>query len=150
MNDNLADRVINRVEEDKHREQANIVGVWGFDESGFPWPNPVNSDAIVARIFSCHEKDSIFKIDNQIFVHRKKVLQNKSTLLTLCGRPKIVEWVSEPEYNKFWREVKRTISGEYPIIWARIIEIAPPYNRDYIRIDKNHIWGKNEADILLG
>ena len=145
MSDNLADSVINQIEREK---QGPIVGQWGIDEVGFPWPKPVNNDAIVARIFLRH--DNIFKIEREIFVDRNKVQQNKNSLIALCGRPKIIEWADKADDEAFWKELRLMINTDWPIIWERIIEIAPIYNRDYIRLNDRMVWGKDESDILLG
>lgn len=156
-NDSLADKVIGQIE----REQATSVkptrpDQWGIDDTGFPWPNPVNAQAVAARIFFKHGKNNgiynIFKIGDDIFIGKKKVLQNKPTLLSYYEKPNIVLWANEnPDYQdveKVWMQIKKVISSEWPIIWAIIRDVAPEYNREYIKVTDNIIWGKNEADII--
>lgn len=158
MNDSLADKVINRLSEEAEGTEPRIQNPkeWGIDDTGFPWPNPVNAQAVAARLFFKHGKknglDNIFKIGEDVFIDRKKVVQNKPTLLSLYDRPKIVLWANEdPGYQdpeQLWNQIKRIISSEWPIVWATVRKVAPEYNKDYIRITDNLVWGKDEADIL--
>lgn len=158
MNDSLADKVINRLSEEAEGIEPRIQNPkeWGIDDTGFPWPNPVNAQAVAARLFFKHGKknglDNIFKIGEDVFIDRKKVTQNKPTLLSLYDRPKIVLWANEDpgcqDPEQLWNQIKRTISSEWPIVWATVRKVAPEYNKDYIRITDNLVWGKDEADIL--
>lgn len=153
MNDNLADRVINsinkpRQEDDQYKDQ------WGIDEFGFPWPNPVTTDAIVASILLKYNKESMFKVSGDLFFNRVKYTQNRQNLLALCGKPKIVLWANASEESHdieaLWSQIKRVINSDWPVIWVKLREIIPEYNRDYIRIRDDMIWGKEESDILIG
>lgn len=159
MNDSLADKVIDRLSQERDGREPEIPypNDWGVDDTGFPWPNPVNSQAVAARIFFQHGKkngvDNIFRIRDEIFIDRKKIVQNKPTLLALYEKPKIVLWANdEPtlqDPEALWKQIKSIISSEWPIVWATVRKIAPEYDRDYIRITDNLIWGKDEADILF-
>lgn len=159
MNDSLADKVINRLAQESSGQKPEVPypDQWGFDNTGFPWPNPVNASAIAARLFFKHGRknniDNIFRIGDAIFIDRKKVTQDKATLLSLYDKPKIVLWANEdPEHQDpeaLWKQIKQVISSEWPIVWATVRKVAPEYDRDYIRITDNLIWGKNEADILF-
>lgn len=159
MNDSLADKVINRLSEEAKGIEPGTQNPkeWGIDETGFPWPNPVNAQAVAARLFFKHGKkngiDNVFKIGDDIFIDRKKVLQNKATLLSFYDRPKIVLWANDDpalqDPEALWKQVKSIISSEWPIVWATVRKIAPEYDRNYIRITNNLVWGKDEADILF-
>ena len=159
MSDSLADKVIDRLSEEADGVEPGIQNPkeWGIDETGFPWPNPVNAQAVAARLFFKHGKkngiDNIFKIGDDIFIDRKKVTQNRSTLLSLYDRPKIVLWANEDptlqDPEVLWKHVKSIISSEWPIVWTTVRKIAPEYDRNYIRITSDLIWGKDEADILF-
>ena len=161
MSDNLADNLADKLIDRLSQGVSGEVGVphpdqWGFDEVGFPWPNPVNAQAVAARLFFKHGKknglDNIFRIGDDIFIDRKRVAQNKPALLSFYDRPKIVLWANEDpdrqDPEELWRQIKQIISTEWPIVWATVRKIAPEYNRDYIRITNNLVWGKDEADIL--
>lgn len=158
MNDyDLANRVISQIEREtagggnEHPEQ------WGIDDSGFPWPNPVNAQAVAVRVFSKWGRvdgvDNIYKIEDDVFLGGKRLHQDRPTLLSLYSRPKIVLWAnSNPERqdeNELWIQIKKTISSEWPIVWATIRDLAPEYNRDYIRITDDLVWGKEESDLLI-
>lgn len=159
MSDSLADKVISRLSEEATGREPGVPypNDWGVDDTGFPWPNPVNAQAVAARLFFKHGKknglDNIFRISDDIFIDRKKVAQDKSTLLSFYNKPKIVLWANEDIAHRdpeaLWRQVKQIISSEWPIVWATVRKIAPEYDRDYIRITDNLIWGKDEADILF-
>lgn len=158
MSDSLADKVIDRLsqETDGRASETPYPNDWGVDDTGFPWPNPVNSQAVAARLFFKHGKkngiDNIFRIGDEVFIDRKKVVQNKPTLLALYEKPRIVLWANEEptlqDPEALWKQVKSIISSEWPIVWATVRKIAPEYDRNYIRITDNLVWGKNEADIF--
>lgn len=152
-NDNLADKVISNINRpvpanDEYKNQ------WGMDEFGFPWPNPVTTDAVVAAILLKYNKEDMFKINGDLFFDRRKYTQNRQNLLALCGKPKIVVWANESEERRdpevLWAQVKRVVNSDWPVIWVKLREIIPEYDRDYIRIKDDMIWGKEESDILIG
>lgn len=158
MRDNdLAERVLSQIE----KEEANKIeplhpDQWGIDETGFPWPNPVNAEAVAARVFFKWGKANgiytLYRMDDDIYLGKKRLLQNKATLLSLYNTPKIVWWANDSinmqDQDAIWKQIKRVISSEWPVVWSIINEIAPEYNRDYIKVTDNIIWGKNEADII--
>ena len=156
--DNLANRVIEQLYSEKETEEEKnpFPDQWGIDETGFPWPNPVTAQAIAAWIFFKHGEHNgmggIFKIDDDIFINRKKVSQNRSTLLSLYSKPNMVIWANKDENMRdieaLWRQIKSTIGTEWPIVWKTVMRIAPEYNRDYIKISDNMIWSKDRADVL--
>lgn len=153
--DNLVDRIIARNNAEQRAEETGdpITTQWGIDEAGFPIPNPVNVDAIVARIIMRH--GTVFRIGDALFVDRKKVQTNSSgmpnaaTIIALCGKPKIILWgTDERDLDKLWRQMKRLISNDWPIIWHRLLEVAPKYDRKYIQIMDGYVWGVDEADLF--
>jgi hypothetical protein len=158
-NSNLADRIIRRMNEEANRgeEENKYPDQWGIDDTGFPWPNPVNSQAVAAWLFFKWGKidgvDNIYKIEDDIFISGKKVHQNRPTLLSFYNKPKIVVWANQSkdmqDENELWRQIKKIIFSEWPIVWVTIKEIAPEYSRDYIRITNDIVWGKDESDILI-
>lgn len=155
----LADKLIDRIreEEDSGSNPIPYPEQWGIDDTGFPWPNPVNAQAVAARLFFRHGKKdgliNIFKINDDIFIDKKKMTQNRNTLLSLYDRPTIVVWANYADEMRdqemLWRQIKRVIGSEWPIVWKTVLEIAPEYNRDYIRITDDLVWGKDEADVLF-
>lgn len=158
MNDNLADRVINQIERDKAIDALDkYPDQWGIDDTGFPWPNPVNAQAVAVRVFSKWGRvdgvDNIFKIEDEIFLGGKRISQNRATLLSLYNKPKIVAWANQsPEKHseeELWEQIKKTISSEWPVVWTVIRELAPEYTRDYIRVTDGLVWGKNESDLII-
>lgn len=154
--DDLANRVIEQLAKEEE-EETLYPDQWGIDDSGFPWPNPVNAQAVAIRVFSKWGKangvDNIYNIEGDIFIGGKKVSQNRPTLLSLYDRPKIVLWANSnielQDENELWDQIKKIISSEWPIVWAIIRDVAPEYNRDYIRISDGLIWGKDEADLII-
>lgn len=162
MNDsginNLADRVIRKIKDEANSEEENkYPDQWGIDDTGFPWPNPVNSQAVAAWMFFKWGKvdgvDNIYKIEDDIFIGGKKVHQTRPSLLSFYNKPKIVVWANQSQdmqdEDELWRQIKKIIFSEWPIVWVTIKEIAPEYSRDYIKVTDNMIWGKDEADILI-
>lgn len=157
--DSLADRLIKANELAEQGKDIDIPypNIWGVDDRGFHWPNPVNAQAVAAAVFFWHGRvdglDNIFRVGDDVFIGRKKVSKSKNDLLMLFDSPKIVIWANpKPELqdpDKLWRQIKRIISSEYPIVWNFVARIAPEYNKDYIRITKGLVWGKDEADILF-
>ena len=154
---NLAEQLLGRLHQEEPEEVLNPhPNQWGIDDTGFPWPNPVNAEAVATRVFSKHGKKdglhNIFRIDDDIFIGRKKLNQTRSTLLALYDMPNIVAWANEStemqDAEALWEQIKKVISSEYPIVWRLILEMAPEYDREYIRIIDGMVWGKDEADII--
>lgn len=155
FSDNLADRIIARNEAEQRAEETGgpVVTQWGIDEVGFPIPNPVNVDAIVARIIMKH--NTVFKIGNALFVDREKVqtnsngMPNAATIIGLCGKPRIILWGTDnPDSAELWRQIKKLVNNDWPIIWHRLLEVAPQYDRKYIQIMDGYVWGVDEADLF--
>ena len=158
MNDNLADKVINQINIEKIKEDSpQYADQWGIDDTGFPWPNPVNAQAVAVRVFSrwgrVNGVSNIYKIEDDIFLGGKKIKQDRPTLLSLYEKPSISIWANQnPEMqdeDELWKQIKKVISSEWPVVWAIIKDVAPEYSRDYIRITDGMVWGKDESDILI-
>lgn len=158
MNDDLADKVISQIEHDIAREEEDqYPNQWGIDDTGFPWPNPVNAQAVAIRVFSkwgvVDGVENIYRIDDDIFLGKKKLRQDRPTLLSLYEKPNISIWANKNpdkhDEEEIWRQIKKVISSEWPVVWAIIKKVAPEYSRDYIRITDNLVWGKDESDILI-
>lgn len=144
MSESLADKVIDRLEQAPAKDEP----YWGIDELGIPVPKPVNISYVVARVLVQHE--NIFRIHDKVFVRRKPVQKNSQTLLSLCGR---LELAVSPDGNNNdsiepWAQAKRIINKEHPLVWKRIVELIPVYDRKYIKITDHLAWDKDEADII--
>ena len=69
---NLADKVLSQIEKEA-ASKAEILhpDQWGIDDTGFPWPNPVNAEAVAARVFFkwgvANGVYAIYRIDNDIY-----------------------------------------------------------------------------------
>lgn len=158
MNDNdLASRVLKQLEVEEEKDTICNPDQWGIDDCGFPWPNPVNAQAVAIRVFAKWGKkdgiDNIYKIEDDIFIGRKRVRQDRATLLSLYEKPNIVLWANSnielQDENEVWSQIKKIIASEWPVVWAIIKDVAPEYSRDYIRITDDMVWGKDESDILI-
>lgn len=157
MSDNLVDKVLEQLAREEDQDIVSNPDQWGIDDSGFPWPNPVNAQAVAIRVFSKWGRkdgvDNIYKVDDDIFIGRKRVRQDRATLLSLYEKPNIVLWansdISLQNENELWAQIKKIISSEWPVVWAIIREVAPEYNRDYIRVTDDLVWGKDEADLII-
>lgn len=144
MSESLVDKIISRLEQPPAEEEP----YWGIDELGIPVPKPVNISYVTARVFAQHE--NIFHIQNEVFIDRKPVRKNNHNLLSLCGRLEIVSSPNGIEKGNVepWVEMKKIINGEYPLVWKKIIELSPVYDRKYIKITDHLAWDKDEADII--
>ena len=147
----LADRIIaqNQTEE-KRREYAPHYGI---DETGIPIPKPVNADYIIIRIIG---NKNIYKIGDRFYVDRHEYRQAAQSLIALCGRPKIVVFEEEldddskHEANEnMWKQVKSTINSEHGLIWDRLRDMVPQFNKRYLRINKQLVWDRELADIIF-
>ena len=158
MNDNLADKVIDQINIKEAQDNSpKYPNQWGIDDTGFPWPNPVNAQAVAIRVFSrwgrVNGVSNIYKIEDDIFLGGKKIKQDRPTLLSLYEKPSISIWANQnlelQDEDELWKQIKKVISSEWPVVWAIIKDVAPEYSRDYIRITNDMVWGKDESDILI-
>lgn len=155
MSESLADRVIEQ--NDARNAGKEYSDYWGIDEVGFPWPKPVTAMAVACRVLARYgSTENIFKIGEDLFIYRRKMAMghlNGRTLMAACGKPEIVLWADENDTKtqdqEFWRQVKRIINTEYPIIWSAILDLIPEYNRDYIRISGDLVWDVNNAKVII-
>lgn len=118
----LADEIII-----KNQRQNEI---YEYDDVGLPAPEVENNDYIVARII-CRNKRSLFKVGDEVFYGRKPMSNNiKNNLVILNGKADTL------------------IKGDNCIlIWERLKELLPEYNRDFIKITDGVVWNKRKADI---
>ena len=130
---------------------------WGFDELGFEWPNPVNSEAVVASVL-CRYDDikgvcCIYRVGDDLFVNGKKVKQTSAGLLGLLSQPHIVLWTNYDPNNqdelKVWKQIKHIVATEYPIVFNRLLELVEEYNRRYIRVSKNYVWDTENSEFIF-
>lgn len=151
---NLADNIIRQIEKEENPNLRAHEDQWGVDVNGFPWPNPVTTDAIVAGIIFGHNKEDMFKICDDLFFDRRKTIQNRYTLLAVCGKPKIVVWANDdPELQdieKLWAQIKKVVNSDWPVIWVKLKEIIPEYSRDYIRVKDGVLWDREDSDLTIG
>lgn len=147
----LADRIIaqNQTEERK-REYAPHYGI---DDTGIPIPKPVNADYVIMRIIG---NKNIYKIGDRFYVDRYLYRQTSQSLIALCGRPKIVAFDDDldddAKHNAnedMWKQVKGTINSEHGLIWDRLRDMVPTFNKRYLRINRQLVWDRELADIVF-
>lgn len=101
-----------------------------YDDVGLPIPQEETNDYIVARII-CRNKDRLFKIGDTIFRDRKPLDGNiRQTIVVLNGK-----------------EDKLIRGDNCLIIWERLKEVLPEYDRDAIEIVNGIVWNRKNADI---
>lgn len=155
MSESLADKVIEQ--NDIHNANKDAISYWGIDEVGFPWPKPVTAMAVACRVIARYgSPENIFKIRGDLFIYRRKMAMghlNSKTLMASCGKPEIVLWADEKDTKaqdqEFWRQVKRIINTEAPLVWSAILDLVPEYNKDYIRISGDLVWDVNNAKVII-
>lgn len=147
----LADRIIaqNQTEERK-REYAPHYGI---DETGIPIPKPVNADYVIMRIIG---NKNIYKIGDGFYVDRHLYKQTSQSLIALCSRPKIAVFdddldddAKHEENEIMWKQVKSTINSEHGLIWDKLRDMVPPFNKRYLRINRQLVWDRELADIIF-
>ena len=101
-----------------------------YDDVGLPIPETKNNDYIVSRII-CRNKRRLFKVGDNIWYDRKVMSGRiKDNLIILNGK------------------TDNLIRGDNCIlIWERLKEVLPEYNRDYIKIADGLVWNRRKADI---
>lgn len=101
-----------------------------YDDVGLPIPQEETNDYIVARII-CRNKDRLFKIGDTVFRDRKPLGGNiRQRIVILNGKQ------------------DKLIRGDNClIIWERLKEVLPEYNRDAIEIANGIVWNRKKADI---
>lgn len=149
----LADRIIaqNQTEERK-REYAPHYGI---DDTGIPIPKPVNADYVVMRILG---NINMYKIGEMFFVDKRRYRETAQNIIALCGRPRLVMFEGIDEEDKLkqheaneemWRQMKSVINSEHGLIWEKLRDMVPDYSKRYLRINKQLVWDRENADIIV-
>lgn len=137
----LADKII-----DIANNGSKEYSEYGIDELGLPVPYPLNCDYIVARIMA--RSDSFFRIGNDAFVNRTLVKNNASSISIYCGEIKIALWKNDALKDK-WKGATTFINRECHMIYSRILELFPEYDRRYIEVVDNLIWDREKTDFII-
>lgn len=145
----LADEIIKN-NSDQNRE-CNDVGI---DDLGFPAPQTPNTDYVVARILA--RDKTLFKLNGSVYSNRKQIIRENNIpapkqILFMCGEPKIIcprASATPAELAKWSAKVIHVINTYAPIIYERLYEMIPQYNKRYIQITDNLIWDKEKGDFV--
>ena len=145
----LADEIIkqNTIQE----VENNSIGI---DELGFPAPKVPNVDYVVARILA--KDETLFKLNGAIYSHRKQIIRESQIptskqLFLMCGEPKIIvpdENSSEEGIYKWVEMTIRLIKTRSPVIYGRLYDLVPKYNKRYIQVTDGIIWDKEKGDFI--
>lgn len=135
----LADKIIKNSKVEDYPE-------YGIDELGLPVPKPLSCDYIVARIIV--KSTFFFQIDGKVFINRKLLKNNVSDTAIACGEPRIILWKDESDREK-WKGVTAFIKREQPMIYARMLELFPEYDRRYIEVVDNLIWDTEKSEFIM-
>lgn len=141
----LADKIINR----QHLEENDYIE-FGIDEVGIPVPKPLNSEYIVARIIA---KSSVYyKINDTVFIDKErlngKISNTTREVAILCGEPRIILWKDDSSRLE-WRGVSSIIKKESMMIYARLLELAPEFDKRRIKVTDNLMWDCKKADFII-
>lgn len=151
----LADRLIAQNEADEKKKNNNFAPHYGIDETGIPIPKPVNSDYVIMRIIG---NVNMYRIGDEFYVDKRHYRQGPQALIALCGRPKIVLFEDIDEDDKeakyearenMWRQVKNTINSEHGLIWEKMRDLVPRFNKRYLRINRMLVWDRETSEILV-
>lgn len=121
----LADEII-----DKTRQDESEAKEQRYDDVGLLIPEVENNDYIVARII-CRNKRKLFKANGVVYYNRAPMSNKiKDNLVMLNGK------------------TDSLIRGDNCIlIWERLKELLPEYNRDCIKIADGFIWNRKTTNI---
>ena len=151
----LADKLIAQTQADERKKNNGFAPHYGIDETGIPIPKPVNSDYIILRIIG---NVNMYRIGDEFYVDKRRYRQGPQSLIALCGRPNIVLFEDIDEDDKdaqyiakenMWRQVKNTINSEHGLIWEKMREMVPQYNKRYLRINRMLVWDRETSEILI-
>lgn len=150
----LAEKLIAQNQREENKKSRGFAPHYGIDETGIPIPKPVNSAYIVARIIG---NINIYQLSGEFYVERRRYKQTAQNLIALCGRPRVVLFEdeigdkdSQHEINEMiWKQTKSVINSEHGLIWERLREVVPQFNKRYIRINNLLVWDKEQAEILV-
>ena len=151
----LADKLIAQKQAEERAKENNFAPHYGIDETGLPVPKPVNASYIVMRIIG---NLNIYQLNGEFFVDKRRYKQTAQSLIALTGKPRLVvlEDVVENEEEKkrelsetMWRQVKNVINSEHGLIWEKLREMVPQFNKRYIRINNMLVWDRETCEILV-
>lgn len=151
----LADKLIAQNEAEEKKKNNCFAPHYGIDETGIPIPKPVNSDYIVMRIIG---NVNMYRIGNEFYVDKRHYKKGSQSLIALCGKPIIVlhEDIDpddkEAQYiatDNMWRQVKNTINSEHGLIWEKLRDMVPQFDKRYIRINGQLVWDREKSEILV-
>lgn len=151
----LADKLIAKNQAEERAKENNFAPHYGIDETGLPVPNPVNASYIVMRIIG---NLNMYQLNGEFFIDKRKYKQTAQSLIALTGRPHLV-MLENPEDEekglrheldeKMWQQVKKTINSEHGLIWEKLREMVPQFNKRYIRINRMLVWDRETSEILV-
>lgn len=150
----LADRLIAQNEAEQNKK-SEFAPHYGIDETGIPVPKPVNAAYVIMRIIG---NINIYRLGEEFYVNKRHYQKNAQSLLALCGRPKLVVFEDvEPddvhaqymENDAMWNQLKRVVSSEHGLIWDRLRDVVPEFNKRYIRLNHMFVWDKEACEILV-
>lgn len=151
----LADKLIAQNRAEEREKENDFAPHYGIDETGLPVPNPINAAYIIMRIIG---NLNIYRLGDKFYVNKKHYPQNKQSLLALCGRPRIVLFEDiDPDdrmkkyeiNNTVWNQVKSVAGSEYGLIWDRLHDMVPEFNKRYLRINHMLVWDRETSEILV-
>lgn len=137
----LADRIINN-----SKLLENEFAEYGIDELGLPVPYPLNTSYIVARIIGSEK--NLFKVQRRLYLDKRLIPMNSTYVKMLCGEPRIVLWKNE-DMQKKWKSTSSFINNNFSIIWDKLMEYVPEYDRRYIEVVKGLVWDKEKSDFIV-
>lgn len=151
----LADKLIAKKQAEERAKKNNFAPHYGIDETGLPVPNPVNASYIVMRIIG---NLNMYQLNGEFFIDKRKYKQTAQSLIALTGRPRLVMLENPEDEEKglkhelderMWQQVKKTINSEHGLIWEKLREMVPQFNKRYIRINRMLVWDRETSEILV-
>lgn len=151
----LADKLIAQKQAEEKKRENNFAPHYGIDETGLPVPKPVNASYIVMRIIG---NLNIYQLGGEFYVGQRRYKQTAQNLIALSGRPHLVMFEDVEDNDKetqhnmdetMWKQMKNTINSEHGLIWEKLRETVPQFNKRYIRINDQLVWDKETSEILL-
>ena len=151
----LADKLIAKKQAEERAKENNFAPHYGIDETGLPVPNPVNASYIVMRIIG---NLNMYQLNGEFFIDKRKYKQTAQSLIALTGRPRLVMLENPEDEEKglrhelderMWQQVKKTINSEHGLIWEKLREMVPQFNKRYIRINRMLVWDRETSEILV-
>jgi hypothetical protein len=151
----LADRLIAQKQAEDKKRENNFAPHYGIDDTGLPVPKPVNASYVVMRIMG---NLNMYQIGGEFYIGRRRYKQTAQNLIALTGRPHLVTFDDIDEDDKvkqhetdeiMWKQMKNIINSERGLIWERLREVIPHFNKRYLRINEQLVWDRETSDILI-